>query len=97
MIQARLQFLTKNSAPGNFEISDELKSLVETVLTKVQIKGWLSDRMPRPRVKGSCKKFSKESFEVGFQFLKNKLKTHIRGVFGVGNNMVKTVWQNNNF
>ena len=39
----------------------------------------------------------KESFGVGFQFLKNKLKTHIRGVFGVGNNVVKTIWQNNNF
>jgi len=41
MIQARLQFLTKESTPGNFEKSDELKSLIETVLAKIQIKGWL--------------------------------------------------------
>ena len=40
-IKARLQFLTKDSNPGNFEKSGELKSLIETVLTKIQIKGWL--------------------------------------------------------
>ena len=37
-----MQFLTKDSTPGNFEISDEMKSLIGNVLTKVQIKGWLS-------------------------------------------------------
>ena len=41
LIKARLQFLTKESTPGNFEKSEELKSLIETVLTKIQIKGWL--------------------------------------------------------
>ena len=41
--------------------------------------------------------FSKESFGVGIQFLKNNLKTHIQGVFGVGNNVVKPVWQNYTF
>ena len=41
--------------------------------------------------------FIKESFGVGIQFLKNKLKTHIQGVFGVGNNVVKPVWKNNTF
>ena len=39
---ARLQFLTKDSTPGNFEISDEMKSSIGTVLTETQIKGWLS-------------------------------------------------------
>ena len=33
--------------------------------------------------------FAKESFGVGFQFLKNELKTHIWGVFGVTNHVIK--------
>ena len=36
-----MQFLTKDLLPGNFTATDELKSLIEAVLTKVQIKGRL--------------------------------------------------------
>ena len=36
-----MQFLTKDSVPGNFTICDELKSSIDTVLTKVNIKGRL--------------------------------------------------------
>ena len=39
----------------------------------------------------------KESFGVGFQFLKNELKTHIWGVSGVRNHVVKTALKNNDF
>ena len=33
-----MQFLTKDSKPGHFPTSDELKSLIDAVFTKVQIK-----------------------------------------------------------